>query len=702
MVDPLLACLLELCRYYRRPCSKQALCAGLPLIDGRLSPALVPRAARRAGLAAQMQSLTLAQIDPALLPVLLLLQENQAALLLGWDAQDQARLLFPESGAGEVLLSRAQLQARFAGIAIFCRPHYQDAQYLPNPAARRHMAGHWLWRALLEQRRLFADILCAALLINLFALALPLYTMNIYDRVVPNFAEESLWVLSSGVLLVILFDAALRLLRNHFIDLASARLDVRLSSQVMQNILALPLARRPDSVGSFAANLRSLDMVREFVTASSLAALVDLPFALLFLCVLGLIAWPLLVLVLLAWVVLLAYGFWLRARMDRLSAATLDAQALRNGRLIETLANLEALQAQGGQGQMQAQWEHASTRLAQLNTRLRGLSSASLQGVLSLQQLVNVGVIICGVYLIHQHKLSLGGLIASTMLAGRALGPLGQMLGWLLQWANVNHALHSLQGLMSQAPAPGRVAPTPPLQGAISVRNLHFTYPGSSQPSLRGVNLEIRAGEKVVIIGRVGSGKSTLQKCLLGLYPPASGSILFDGIEQAQIAPADLRRQIGYVDQDTRLLAGTLRENINPDQALASDDALWAAARVAGLEEAIKRHPLGWDWPISERGESLSGGQKQAVALARALLRDPPILLLDEPSSALDHGSETQFKQRLAEYAAGKTLIIITHRASLMDLAERVIVLDEGVVVADGTKAEVMAALASGKIARAA
>ena len=708
MFDPLLACLLQLTRHYRRSCSATALCAGLPLLDGKLGPALFARAASRAGLVAHMHQLALPQIDSALLPVVLLLTDNQAALLVGWDEQHQARLLFPDSAEGEVLQSREQLQARYTGTVIFCHPHYQ--QNTPQNAPQNQsatLARHWFWAALREQSRLFYDILCAAVLINLFGLALPLYTMNIYDRVVPNFAEESLWVLSGGILLVLVFDATIRLLRNHFIDLASARVDIRLSCQMMQRILGLSLAERPASVGNFAANLRAFEMVREFVTSATLSALVDLPFALLFLCALGWIAWPLLCIVLVAWSLLLLYVFLVRGKLDRLASATLDAQAQRNASLIESLSTLESIQAQGAQSRIQAKWEHASTHLAQVNRHMRRWSATSLQGVVSLQQLVNVSIVIMGVYLIHQRNLSLGGLIASTMLASRALGPLGHMLSLLLQWAQVKSALNNLHGLMlteggDSAALPGVIAATPALRGEITLRDLHFSYPGSSQETLRGINLRIQAGEKVVIIGRVGSGKSTLQKCLLGLYAPSTGSILFDGIDQRQIAPADLRRQIGYVDQETRLLAGSMRDNINLHNPLADDDALWRAAHVAGLDEAIKRHPQGWDWPVAERGESLSGGQRQAVALARALLRDGPILLLDEPSSALDFSSETQFKQRLREFASGKTLIIITHRASLMDLAERVIVLDEGVVVADGPQARVLAALQSGKVARAA
>lgn len=749
MSDPLLECLIEITRLHGRPCHPAYLCAGLPLDGQGLRPALFARAAQRTGLASKIIRRGLREVDTALLPVIVLLHDNQAAVLLGWQADGAARLLLGDGGQGEVVLAYDELAARYTGMAITCRP-----QFVPGsaPATAGAAQPHWFWGALGQQRRLFYDVLLAALLINLLGLALPLYTMNVYDRVVPNFAEDSLWVLTSGMVLVLLFDAAMRLGRNHFIELASARIDVHLSSLVMQRVLGLSQQQRPASVGGFAANLRAFEMVREFITSATLAALVDLPFALLFLLALGWIAWPLVLIPVLGCGALLLVSAAISRKMQTLSAATLEAQAQRNATLVESLSCLESLQAHGAEARIQARWEAASTSLAQVHAQLRNMAARSMQGVLSVQQLVNVSLVVTGVYLIHARSLSLGGLIASTMLAGRAMGPLGQLVGLLLQWANVKNALASLNAIMQDdggqgaatgqgltagqggtttgsAPCNGEHgaanmvgahAPLPPttaadfafaatpatghggLAGAIEFRNVHFSYPGSAQESLRGVSFRIAAGEKVVVIGRVGSGKSTLQKLILGLHPASSGSILFDGIDQRQIPLAALRAQIGYAEQDTRLLSGSVRENVNVRAQVLDDAALWAACEVAGLADTIKRHPQGMDWQISERGESLSGGQRQALALARALAHDPPILLLDEPSSAMDYSSEAQFKQRLQQFATGKTMLIITHRASLMDLADRILVLDDGLVVADGARDEVIAALQAGKIGRAA
>jgi ATP-binding cassette subfamily C protein LapB len=734
LLDPLLDCLLQLTRLYGRPCSAAHLCAGLPL-QGALTPALMVRAARRADLACKIGQADAQKIEPALLPVVLLLHGQDAVLLLGWQADGQARLLMPAAGEAEVLLPADELQRRYSGCYISCRPQFQWHAANANARPALH---HWFWDTVRAQRKLFYDVLLAALLINLFGLGLPLYTMNVYDRVVPNFAEESLWALSLGLFLVLVFDATLRLVRSHFIELASARIDTELSARVMQRVLGLRLAERPASVGAFAANLRAFEMVRDFITSATLATLVDLPFALLFLIALGTIAWQLMCLPVLGAVLLLLYSALVQRRMQVLSEATLQAQARRNALLVESLSALESVQAQGGEARVQAQWEQASGVLARVHAKLRGLAATSIQGVLSTQQLVNLALVIYGVYLIHARQLSLGGLIAATMLSGRALAPLGQMVGLLLQWANVKNSLATLNQIMhsrdeatsddgqdstslsksassalpdapahpNSSPQHGQPAgatnlPTSSLP-LLSLHDVHFSYPGSARATLRGISFQIYPGEKVAIIGRVGSGKSTLQKLLLGLYAPESGSIRLNDRDYRQLSPHALRRNIGYCEQDTRLFSCTLRENLNLRQPAQEDEVLWQALEVAGLAETVRHHPDGLNWPISERGESLSGGQRQALALARALVSDAPILLLDEPSSALDFSSEARFKQQLRQHAAGKTVLLITHRASLMDLAERLIVLDDGKVMADGARDEIIAALQSGKIGRAA
>ncbi|HCN68514.1 MAG TPA: type I secretion system permease/ATPase [Candidatus Accumulibacter phosphatis] len=702
--DPLLACLVELTRLYGRPSTRAALSAGLPLGAERLTPSLFARAASRAGMASRIVRRSLDRIDGSLLPVILLLEGDEACVLLGWDdAGETARLLFAETGQGEVLLRRATLNERYLGIAIFARPRFSfDAR---TPEVGQVADRHWFWGALLEQRGLYRDVLGAALLVNVFAVVMPLFVMNVYDRVVPNNATDTLWMLALGVLLVIAMDYMLRLLRGRFIDLASARIDVKLSALIMERVLGMRLETKPASVGSFAANLRSFESVRDFIASATVSALIDLPFALIFLLLIVWIAWPLVLIPLLGLIVGVVYAYLVQHRMHELAETTYRATAQRNAALIESLTALETIKTQSAEGVVQDKWERTTAFLARSGVQLRLLSSSASNGAAAVTQVVSVALVIAGVYLIQERLLTMGGLIAISMLGGRAIAPLAQAVGLLMQYQNARMALSTLDRMMAQPierPDATAFVHRPELSGEIEFRDVSFSYPEQGEAALRNVSLHIAPGERVVIIGRTGSGKSTLQKLMLGLYQPSSGVVRIDGIDLRQLDPADLRRNIGCVGQDATLFYGTLRENIAIGAPYADDEAIVAAAEVAGLAGFVNRHPKGFDMLIGERGESLSGGQRQEVAIARAVLLDPPILLFDEPTSAMDFSTEQGFKERLMRFAAHKTVVVVTHRTSLIDLATRIIVVDDGRIVADGPREQVVAALQSGRVGRAA
>ncbi len=702
--DPLLDCLVELTRLHGTPSTRAALSAGLPLENGRLKPSLFARAAARAGLASKIVRRPLNDIDTAVLPAILLLKGDEACVLLGWNKSgDLARLLFSETGQGEVLLPRDALAQRYLGVAIFARPRFSfDAR---TPEVGKVATRHWFWGALFEQRAVYRDVLGAALLINVFALVLPLFSMNVYDRVVPNHATDTLWMLAFGVCLVVVMDYAMRMLRGYFVDLASARIDVKLSAMIMERVLGMRLESRPASVGSFASNLRSFESVRDFIASATVTALVDFPFALIFLVVIAWIALPLVFIPILGLLVGLIYAYIIQHRMHELAETTYRAAALRNSALIESLTALETIKTQGAEGVVQNKWERTTAFLARSNTQMRLLSASATNSASAIMQLVNVLLIIGGVFLIHDHALTMGGLIAVGMLGGRAITPLGQAVGLLMQFHNAQMALTTLDGMMAQAverPADASFIHRPELQGEIEFRGVSFNYPNQGEAALQNISLRITPGEHVVIIGRTGSGKTTLQKLMLGLYQPTDGVVRIDGIDLRQLDPADLRRNVGFVGQDATLFYGTLRENISIGAPYADDSAVVAAAEVAGLTQFVNRHPQGFDMLIGERGESLSGGQRQQVAIARAVLMDPPVLLFDEPTSAMDFSTESQFKERLSRFSVGKTVIIVTHRTSLIELATRVIVVDEGRIVADGPRDQVVEALQSGRVARAA
>lgn len=701
--DPLLDCLLEVCRLHGVNASRASLSAGLPLQDGRLTLGLAERAAQRAGMFSKLQRVKPNRIDAATLPAVLILRGNDACVLLGWTPEGDARVLMPETGQGAVVMARKDLARRYSGVVLYVRPHFRFDERTPEVRATRK--GHWFWGAIASQRGVYRDVLWAAFLINLFALAFPIFTMNVYDRVVPNHAIETLWVLALGLLLVLLADFYMRKLRSHFVDEASARIDVQLSSVLMERVLGMRLEHRPQSVGSFASNLRGFESVRDFIASSTVTALIDLPFALIFL---GVMAWisPWMVLpVLLAFVLILAIGYVLQQRLHELSESTYQASAQRNATLVEALTGIETIKTQAAEGVIQSRWERANQFLAQTNVRMRALSSTASYGTSWLAQVVNLSIVLIGVYLISQRELTMGALIACTTLSSRALAPAGQIVGLLMQYQGARTALESLNKVMAnpvEREAGQHFLHRRELKGDIEFRDVRFAYPGRDDPVLDGVSFRIQQGERVALIGRVGSGKTTLQKLMLGLYQPTSGAVLLDGIDLRQLDPADVRRNLGYVSQDVTLFYGSLRENITMGLPYADETAVLAAAETACMTEFVNRHPRGFDMPVGERGELLSGGQRQSVGLARAVLHNAPLLLLDEPTSAMDFSTEAQVTRKVTEFAQGKTVVLVTHRTSMLAMVDRVIVVDQGKIVADGPRDRILEALQAGRIARAA
>ncbi|WP_247652700.1 type I secretion system permease/ATPase [Ideonella aquatica] len=702
--DPLLDCLIEICRLHGHSATRASLSAGLPLGgQGRLTLDLAERAAARAGMYTRLERQQVQAIDAAALPAILLLNEDKCCVLLGWTEAGDARVLLPETGQGAVQLSAEQLNERHRGLVLYVRPHFRFDERAPEVHDRGK--GHWFWSALLGQRHVYRDILLAASLVNVLALALPMFTMNVYDRVVPNAAYETLWSLAVGVVIVLLADLLLRKLRSHFVDEASARIDVELSARLMEQVLGMRLEKRPQSVGSFASNLRGFETVRDVIASSTVTALIDLPFAALFLLVIIVISPWLAIPVLLGFLAVLAAGWALQDKLQRLSESTYRASAMRNATLVEALTGIETIKAQGAEGVIQSRWEKTNVFLASTSVRMRGLSQGAGYLTNFVLQLVTVCIVVIGVYLIGNRMLTMGGLIASSMLASRALMPAGQIVALLMQYQGARTALAGLDEIMKnpvERPAGKAYIHRAKLRGEIEFRGVSFAYPGRDDKALDKISFKVQPGERVAVIGKVGSGKSTLQRLLMGLYQPTEGAVLIDGIDLRQLDPADLRRNVGCVSQDVMLFFGSLRDNITFGLPYADDGSIVAAAELAGLGEFINRHPHGFDLNVGERGEYLSGGQRQSVGLARAALHNSPVLLLDEPTSAMDFSTEAQITQRLGEFTREKTVVLVTHRTSLLSLVSRVIVVDGGRVVADGPRDRIMEALQSGRIARAA
>ncbi|MEG0139410.1 MAG: type I secretion system permease/ATPase [Comamonas sp.] len=697
--DPLLDCLVQLTQLHGKPYTAQALSNGLPLVNQRLTPSLLARAAARAQFTTRIVERGLADVPEGLLPAILLLNGNRACLLLKSLDNERFLLQYPESES-PVEVDAQALRQDYAGLMCFVRPQFRFEQRSVQKGVEPR-SSHWFWAVVLENRRLYRDALLAAVLINIFALAMPLFSMNVYDRVVPNNAVETLWVLAIGISLVLIFNFVLTTARAYVVDAASKRVDVKLSAQIMERVLDLRMESRPASVGSFAANLRSFESVRDFIASASLTTLVDLPFVLLFLVAIAWVSPWMLIPPVVAIAAILLVSFWAQARMEALTLKTFQASSQRNALLVESLTNLEAVKTLNAQSGVQRLWESSTQYIAYMGGKIKFISSGTVNFVQTLQQLVTIAVVVIGVYQVQDAAISMGGIIAASMIAGRCLAPFGQVAGLMMQYHNARTSLSSIDNYMKmpvEHEAGREFVSRPDLRGAIEFRNVSFSYPGSEQSSLSGVSFVVQPGERVGIIGRIGSGKTTLEKLVLGLYQPTEGAVLIDGVDARQIDPVDLRRAIGHVPQDPMLFYGSLKQNLLVGAPFAGEADMLRAARVAGVDEFVANNPKGYDMLVGERGESLSGGQRQSIAMARALINDPAMLLLDEPSSNLDNQSEAQLKRRLQEASAGKTVVLVTHRTALLTLVDRLIVIDNGKIVADGAKDHVIEALKQGRI----
>jgi len=695
--DPLLDGLLALCSLHYKPASRAMLTTGLPLAAQRLSAELLPRAAARAGLQGRLLQRKLEQIPSIALPALLLLKEGRCAVLLGWE-DDTARLLLGESDGGEVRVSRELLSQDYSGRVFFAQPQHKfdvtSGTLIPR-------ARSWFRDTLKRSRWLYADAIAASLVINLIALAAPLFVMNVYDRVVPNQATATLWVLAIGICGAYLFDLLLKSLRSLCLDLAGKKTDLIISATLFERIVGMSMKVRPARVGSYAQNIHEFQGMRDFLTSLTLASLIDLPFTVIILLVIALLGGHLVWIPIIAFPLALGIGHLLQKPLTATLERTMALGAERQSSLIETLAGLDAVKVNNAESERQYQWEQTIGTLSRLELRVKVLSGLAMNITLLIQQLAGVAMIIFGVYQIIDGNLSMGGLVACYMLSGRALGPLAQLSGLLTRYQQAKVTMVSVDQMM-ELPQERNYDERPlsrqALQGSMEFREVDFTYPNQQNLALRRVNLNVRPGEKIGIIGRSGSGKSSLAKLLVGLYQPDSGSLLVDGVDIRQIDVSELRHNIGYVAQDIQLLAGTLRDNLVSGARYVDDEMVLQAAELAGVHEFARLHPQGYELQVGERGQNLSGGQRQNVALARALLLNPPILLLDEPTSAMDNTGEERLKQRLQSVVESKTVILVTHRASLLSLVDRLIVIDRGQILADGPKAAVMEALKKGQI----
>lgn len=705
--DSLLESVSWVCDYYDLGKTPEALTAGLPK-GGLLSPSLALAALANAGLSGGLVDRRAQALPLQLMPMIVLRKEQGGGVLVGRRLDTDAngkrcffyQLILPEVGSEAVEVGQVEMDEIYAGHAILLKPVAKvDARAgEQTPQA----TGHWLLSTLWRYRQYYRSAAIGALLINVLALASIFFTMNVYDRVVPNQAFVTLWSLGIGVTVAMVFEAVARYVRAHLLDMAGKKADLVLGAMLFRQALSIRMEHKPSSSGSFANQLREFESVRDFSTSATLAAISDLPFVLLFVGVIFAIGGPLGWVPLMLIPLIVIISVIIQWPLARTMQENLRESSLKQGVLIETVEGLETLKAVSGEAYMQRRWETFSALAAATSMKSRQLSSLATGSVTFFQQLQTVVLVISGVYLIDAGELTMGAMIATVMLAGRATAPLGQVVGLAVRFQQAKAALNSLNNLMAMPvdrDASREYLAKPTLTGQLSLKDVGFAYPAPpmqpNPPVLQAINLTIRAGERVAILGRIGSGKSTLLRVMARLYAPVSGQLFSDGLDVNQIDPADWRKTVGYVGQDARLFYGSLRDNVMIGRPQASADEFLRVLRLTGLDHVAARHPRGINLPIGEMGEGLSGGQRQLVSLARSLLARPSLLLLDEPTSAMDSQTEAIFLEHLKCATEGQTLVVVTHRPSLLELVERIVVVDDGKVVADGPKAQVLAALSS-------
>lgn len=698
--DPLMECLAILASEHGRRTTAVALSNGLPMpSEGVASPQIFVRAAERVGMTARMVRRPLRDlVSSPNLPCVLVLHGYQACILKKRIDADHVQVLYPETPDAPVTVNIDELAPHYNHYAFFVRARARlDDRAGPSAIEE---ARDWFWSAIKRNKKIYYEVALAAVMINLFALASPLFTMNVYDRVVPNSAFESLWVLAIGVLVVFTFDFVLKNLRSHFLDAAGRKSDNLISGRIFEQMMAMKMAARPPSVGVLASNLREFETLRDFFTSATIVAVIDFPFALMFLVFIWMIAGPVAIIPAVMMPIVMGVGIMLQRPLQKVIKESMREGAFKASLIFETLSGLETIKAQAAEGHMQRKWEELTEEASRTGVKAKAISSFGVNFASSMTAICSVLMVVYGAYLISDQLISMGALIAAVMLSGRAMAPFAQIAGLLTKYSQSKESLDRLNELM-QTPVERPLSQTfismPVVTGQIDFRDVVFRYPEQKTPAVNGVSFSIKPGDHVGIIGAVGSGKTTIERLIMNLYQPESGSVQVDGVDVRQIDPADLRRNIGVVQQTPYLFYGTVRENITLGHETVPDSAVLRAAELSGVMSFLRDSEAGLDTQIGERGENLSGGQRQAVAIARALLYDPPIILLDEPTASIDPGSERRLYEHMREIAKGKTIVLITHKSAVLGLVDKLVLMDRGRIVAMGPRDEILYKLQTGQ-----
>jgi ATP-binding cassette subfamily C protein LapB len=643
-------------------------------------PAQAVSALSSLGFKSSFGSLKLEKLGPEFFPLIAFAHDGNAIVLHGPIDEELVRVSqFGSKGKIETVSSDT-VTSSYSGYVILATEL--------NDGEKEQRNGHWFFSAFRKSKWIYIQVMIAAMVSNFLSLTTSLFTMTVYDRIIPNGAFESLIALSFGVVIALGFDFLIKSLRASFIDVASKRADLEISRRLFDRILTLSPAEQRQKTGAMAGTIREFETLREFFNSSTLVILIDLPFVFFFIYVIYLIAGPLAYVPLVAVPVVMIVGLGIQPFLARITKGSVESGMNKQAVLVETLNGLETVTATGSGKLMKKRYEDALNNQSNSGNKIRALSMFIVNFAASVQQYAQVGSIFFGVYLIVEGTITQGALIGAVILGGRTMSPLSQLANTLSRANGALTAYRNLDKLIgSKFNSAANLSPIsrPTLSGEIEFRNVSYKFEGASQPVLNNLSFKIPVGQKVALVGKMGSGKSTLSRLIAGIYEPTEGAILIDGVDVRQIDQADIRKNIGIMLQESWLFSGTIRENIQMGYNEYDDDHLLRVCKIAGVDDFVGSHPKGYDLEIKERGKGLSGGQLQTINLARSLLHNPNIILLDEPTSSMDQGSEKKVVAALQEACADKTMLIVTHRNPILTMVDRVFVLENGTVVADQT-----------------
>lgn len=697
--QPWLEAMLNIARHYRMGVSEETIRVSLAWERGSDRDAVLQRMAAQMGLMLRFEPFTSTALDPWRLPLAVEFDDGHVAIIDKADNAGNVSVLSSGDQGLFISLTISQLRERAVRVAIL-RPESSVADARVDDYIKPYKPD-WFWKIALRDWKRYGDVALAAVAANILALAGVIFSMQVYDRVIPAQSSSTLWVLFLGVMLAIGFEFVLRMSRSRIADLIGKRADLKITDLVFGHALRLRNDVRSKSTGTFIAQIRELEQIRELITSTTISAITDLPFVVLFLIILYMTGGPLMYIALGALPLLILPGFLAQRPLARLSNEGMRESALRNAVLVEAVQGIEDIKLLRAEPRFQNQWNQLHAVSADISIKQRHITNLLMTWTQELQSLVYAAVLLGGCYLVMSGDMTTGALVGSSILASRMMAPLAQLSSVFARWQQAKVARAGLDELMKRPvdqPESSKLLHRPLIHGQFDLSAVQFQYSDKAKtPALDIAQLNIQPGERVAILGRNGAGKSTLLQLLAGMHIPRRGSIKLDGLEMSLIDPADVRRDVGLLTQTSHLFFGTVRDNLILGRPMATDKEILQALSLSGALAMVQAQEGGLDYPIMEGGLGLSGGQKQALLLARTLIRDPRAILLDEPTAALDEFSEQQVLDNLAPWLEGRTLVVATHRLAVLKWVDRILIVEGGRIVMDGTKEHVLAQFAQQK-----